>query len=252
MLLCLLGFSCAPPAPVALRQSTEVRASQPAEALPSALESATARWSFTLEPFLWLAGIEGDGSTETSPPVDIGENVSLFGNIDGGFLLALEARPPDGSFSLLADGLYLSLADDEGSLQTDTEAWMFEAGAGLPLARGSAWEAIAGLRYVDLEFDAEVSGQSSSSAVDWIDPWAGLRGKIELGERWAFGLRGDVGGFGVGTQLTWQALGAFRLALGKDVLFDFGYRAIRLDFDDDDLEYDTLIRGPFLAFAFRL
>jgi len=210
-----------------------------------------ARWSFTLEPFLWLAGIEGEGGDGSAPPVDIGENVSLFGQIDGGFLLALEARAPEGRFSMLADGLYLSLADDEGSLQTDTDVWMVELGAGLPLG-ASAWEAIAGLRYVDLEFDTEIAGLGTDSQEDWIDPWVGARGTIPFGESWAFGCRADVGGFGVGTQFTWQALAGLEVDLGKSVRLDVGYRAISLDFDDGDLEYDALIRGPLIALAFRL
>ena len=217
------------------------------------VEEKTTHWSFTIEPFLWLAGIEGKGGDGSAPPVDIGQNVSLFGNIDGGFLLALEACAPDGRFSLLADGLYLSLADDEGSLRTDTDALMLELGAGLPLGRDSHWEAIAGLRYVDLQFDTDLASLTSTSSQEaWIDPWVGARGKIPLGEHWALGCRADIGGFGVGTQLTWQALAGFKADLGKSVRLDVGYRAISLDFDDGDLEYDALIRGPLIAFAFQL
>ena len=208
------------------------------------------RWSFTVEPFLWLASINGEGGEDSAPPVDIGENLSVFGQIDGAFLLSLEARAPEGRYSLLADGLYLSLADDEGSLQTDTDVWMFELGGGLPLG-GSTWEAIAGLRYVDLEFGSEIAGLSTTSEADWIDPWVGARGTIPLGESWALKLRADVGGFGVGTQFTWQAMAGFQAHLGKSVSLDLGYRTISLDFDDSGLEYDALIRGPLIALAFQ-
>lgn len=235
---------------VALPQSPELGGQ--AEDTPLSAPDESARWSFTLEPFLWLAGIEGDGSVDSSPPTDIGENLSLFGEIDGGFLLAGEARAPDGRFSLFGDGLYLSLADSDGSLQTDTDVWMLELGAGLPLGRSSL-EAIAGLRYVDLEFATEVTGFPGASAHEsWIDPWVGARGGFELGERWELDLRADVGGFGVGCEFTWQALGGLRVDLGKSVRLDLGYRAIRLDFDDDDLEYDALIRGPVVGLAFGL
>jgi len=209
-------------------------------------------WTFVLEPFLWLAGIEGEGGDGTAPPVDIGENVSLFGSIDGGFLLALDAHAPDGRYSLLADGLYLSLADDEGSLQTDTDALMLELGAGLPLGSGSSWEAIAGLRYVELQFSSDTASISTDSRSNWIDPWLGARGDIAFDERWGLRLRGDVGGFGVGTQFSWQGVAALGARLGESVRFDLGYRAISLDFDDDELEYDALIRGPFFGFAFEL
>jgi hypothetical protein len=250
LLLCLVG---GPSGPASLSGDATVDGLQPSEARPARAEDETSRWSFTLEPFLWLAGIDGNGSAGSEPPVDIGENLSPFGQIDGAFLLALEARAPDRRFSLLADGLYLSLADDEGSLRTDTDIWMLELGAGLPLGGAADWEAIAGLRYVDLEFGSEVAGNPSARAEEsWIDPWVGARGKIPLGGRWAIALRADVGGFGVGTQLTWQALAGLRAELGKSVRLEVGYRSISLDFEDDDLEYDALIRGPLIALAFCL
>jgi len=249
LFLCLAGE---PSGPVTLPGSATVDGRQPAGVLPPRAQEEAAHWSFTLEPFLWLAGIDGNGSAGSAPPVDIGENLSLFGEIDGGFLLAFDARAPDGRFSVLADGLYLSLADDEGSLRTDTDVWMLEFGGGLPLGGDPAWEAIAGLRYVDLEFGSEVAGNPSASAEqDWIDPWVGARGTVPFGERWALGLRADVGGFGVGTQLSWQALAAIHAYLGKGVRLDVGYRAISLDFDDGDLEYDALIRGPLIALALQ-
>jgi len=207
-------------------------------------------WRFEVAPLLWLASIEGQGGDGSAPSVDIGQDWSPFGSINGGFMLAFEARAPDERFSLLADGLVLSLADDEGALRTDTDALMFEFGAGLPLDAAKNWEAIAGLRYVDLEFGTELAGFSTNARQTWIDPWIGVRGDVELGGRWGMGMRADVGGFGVGTQFSWQALAALQAHLGKSVRFDIGYRAIGLDFDDDELEYDALIHGPQVALAF--
>jgi len=254
LFICLSGE---PGAPVQSSPPATVAGARPDGTHPPAAEDGsvpdeTARWSFTLEPFLWLASIDGKGGDGSAPPVDIGENASLFGTIDGGFLLAFEARAPDQRFSVLADGLYLSLADDEGQLQTDTDALMFEVGAGLPLGKGASWEALAGLRYVDLQFGAKIASVSTDARKKWIDPWVGARGDVAFNERWGLKLRGDVGGFGVGTQFSWQGVAALAARLGESVRFDFGYRAISLDFDDDGLEYDALVRGPFLAFAFEL
>ena len=250
---CFICLGGGPDEPLTLPWPATVgRFNQADAAQPFAREDPP-NWSFVIEPFLWLAGIDGEGGNGSAPPVGIGESLSLFGDIDGGFLLALEAKAPGGRFSVLGDGLFLSLADDEGSLQTDTGALMLELGVGLPFSRGSKWEATFGLRYVDLDFDAELNGNPIVNAEqDWIDPWIGARGEIPLSEHWALGLRADVGGFGVGTQLTWQALAGVRANLGKSVRFDLGYRAISLDFDDSGLEYDALIHGAFIGIAFEL
>lgn len=214
---------------------------------------ARASWSYTIEPFVWFAGLDGQGSADSSPPVDLGlAPADVFGHLDGGFLLAGEVRAPDCRWSVIADALYLRLEDDEGTTQTETEASMIEVGAAVPLADSGRFDLVAGVRYVDLSFDVEIGTTVDEDATEaWVDPWIGARGTIPLSDTWSIALRGDVGGFGVGSQFSWQAIGVVGAELGGGWRLDLGYRAIGIDFDDGDLQFDTRVHGPLLGIAWH-
>jgi hypothetical protein len=217
------------------------------------VEQTEPSWTFTVEPFIWFAGLDGQGSADSSPPIDLGLSPSdVFGHLDGGFLLALEARAPEQRWSVIADGLYLRLKDDEGSMHTETEAAMLELGGAFPVTDSGKVDVIAGLRYVDLSFDVQIGSAVDATATqEWVEPWIGARGRIPFNETWSLALRGDIGGFGIGSQFTWQAAAVLGAELGAGWRFDIGYRAIGIDYDDGDLSFDTRIHGPLLGFAWQ-
>lgn len=202
-------------------------------------------WRFDVEPYVWLPSTSGTGSTDTTPELD----VDLVGTLDAAFPLAIGARSPDGELVVLVDGLYARLEDDEGSLRTTTEATMIEGGVGVALDERKRWSAMLGLRYVDVEYDVGLGTLSGTADARWVDPWVGVRGVVPFDETWAMRLRGDVGGFGVGSDFTWQALVLLAVTLGDGVAIDVGYRAIALDFEDDDLAYDVVFHGPIIGLA---
>lgn len=57
----------------------------------------------------------------------------------------------------------------------------------------------------------------------------GLRGIFQLSEHWLIIVGGDIGGFGVGSDFAWSALGLFGYqwkGLGLDWAVLAGYRAL--------------------------
>lgn len=199
-----------------------------------------------VEPYVWIPSTSGTGTTDTTPPLEI----DLVGTLDAAFPLALGVQSPDGPFSAIADGFYVRLEDDEGALRTTTEAVMIEGGVGLALDERRNWDALVGLRYVDIDYAVGLGAVEGSAEETWVDPWIGARGRIPLHPSWAVRLRGDVGGFGVGSELSWQAIVLVVASIGDRVSIDVGYRAIGLDFDDGDLAYDVVFHGPVVGVAF--
>lgn len=61
---------------------------------------------------------------------------------------------------------------------------------------------------------------------DWVDPIIGLRWLWGFSDRWSLKLRGDIGGFGVGSDFAWQAAGLIDWQPFKYVSFIGGYRAL--------------------------
>ena len=82
---------------------------------------------------------------------------------------------------------------------------------------------------------------------DWWDPFIGLRGRYNLNDRFYATVRGDIGGFGIGSDLTWQAEGALGCQLTPRIFAEAGYRALSIDYDKDGLLYDVILHGAQLT-----
>jgi hypothetical protein len=78
---------------------------------------------------------------------------------------------------------------------------------------------------------------------DWFDPYIGLRARYDFNDRFYLTAKGDVGGFGVGSDFAWQAEAALGLRLTERISAEAGYRALGVDYDEDGLTYDTITHG---------
>jgi hypothetical protein len=93
---------------------------------------------------------------------------------------------------------------------------------------------------------------SVSDTVAWVDPFVGGRIFIPLNKRWYIGLRGDMGGFGIGNaadlalngnvSINWQVTDLFSIHLG--------YRAYYLKYNSDSNEWNGTQHGPWLGAGF--
>jgi len=90
---------------------------------------------------------------------------------------------------------------------------------------------------------------------EWIDPLVGLRTRIDVLKNLAFTARGDVGGFDVGSDLSWKA----QLLLDYQVTRRFsvagGYQWLDIDYDNAKsgsrkYAWDGQYRGPVLGLMF--
>lgn len=86
---------------------------------------------------------------------------------------------------------------------------------------------------------------------DWWDPYIGVRGRLNLGERFYLTASGDIGGFGVGSDLTWQAEAALGMQVNEYLYSELGYRALGVDLDRDGLSVDTITHGAVVTLGVR-
>ena len=97
-----------------------------------------------------------------------------------------------------------------------------------------------------------------SAGVDWIDPLVGLQYNVPINDTWRFNLRGDVGGFGVGSDLTYQVLTNLRWQANERIGVAFGYRLIAFDYEDGNennpgyQRYDLVEQGPLVGLTIEL
>jgi hypothetical protein len=229
-------------------------------------QSASAgQWHYQVTPYIMFPNMKGDIGVGTLPEVEVDESPDdIFSNLQAGAMLFLEAN--NGRWALSSDVLWMKLgADipsglliDSGDAEVEQLGWELAA-----LYRLSPWfEAGVGLQYNDISADIEIDlntpgggsleGDLSES---WIDPVVIGRATFPLAEKWYLQVRGNVGGFGVGSDLAWQVQADLGWRISQLMALTFGYRWIDVDFEngsgDDRFKYDVATFGPVLKFAFN-
>lgn len=61
---------------------------------------------------------------------------------------------------------------------------------------------------------------------------------------------GGIGGFGVGSQLTWQAFGGIGYRFNELISAAVGYRGLGMDYTKGYFELNTVTHGPVLGLEF--
>ena len=63
-------------------------------------------------------------------------------------------------------------------------------------------------------------------------------------------LRGDIGGFGVGSDLSWNAVGAASWAFAENWSAVLAYRLLDVDYDHNAFKYNVRTDGPALGLMY--
>ncbi|MBL9151554.1 MAG: hypothetical protein JNK37_03680 [Verrucomicrobiales bacterium] len=100
---------------------------------------------------------------------------------------------------------------------------------------------------IEREINDRVPKNPVAASKAWTDPFIGFRGRCELWEDWHLVARGDIGGFGVSSDLTWNAFGAIGYALNDRTTMEIGYRYLSVDYSSGSFTYDMVTKGPYLG-----
>ena len=166
-----------------------------------------------------------------------------------------------------------------GSAALDFEQLVIELGGAYEVTRwqhgaaptSTAIDVLAGARYwrqkltVGIDIGAsvdipgfEISGDRAfarSGTVDWVDPLVGFKIRHGLLPGHDIIFRADIGGFDVGSELSWNLVGAYSFDLtvrdGAKYTGMVGYRLLDVDYtkgsDESRYEYDVLQHGPIMG-----
>ena len=229
--ICVWTFLC----PLAYGQSGEASA-------PSLLSSP---WKFGLAPYLWLPTTQGE-TTGRGHTVDVD---LPGGHLDRVLIVELPLwgalRPTKGPCSsrwtCCTSIAKATRRRPGGACGSQHAAPEYRVWGGLspgdvcpgpcrvPVPGGRF---LAGGRYVFLETGVDITGgrfgreADIKRDVDWLEPFVGGRVTLRFSHRAAVIVRGDAGGFGVGSNLTWSLVGTFQYHLSRAVSLDVGYRVL--------------------------
>jgi len=234
----------------------------PAHAQDDTAESN--RWGFVIAPYLVAPHMNGQITVRDIPvDVDIGPS-EIFDNLDFAFMLYLEMANQDWAIGL--DGLYMNLGAKGQTPVTarDAEVDMKQLGiTASGMRRVATWAEVGlGLRLNSIQGGLKVApgqvlpGQDVSQTTTWLDPLFVARFIAPLASRWRLGLRGDLGGFGLGSDFTWQVFPFVGYRFSRLFELSVGYRALGIDYETGSgtelFRYDMVIFGPQIGFIFRI
>jgi hypothetical protein len=212
-------------------------------------------WEFEITPYIWGAGLDGDVSSGgVSIPIENDYNFFVLENLDLVGSATFEARKHN--WALLFDGLYIRYSDDLSNPSFEThlvnEGGFFEAAVSYRFEKLKFMEFIAGARYVFVNLDLALTpGPVVKASKDWVDPILGLRFTWEMTDRWLIRLRGDLGGFGAGSDLVSSAALTIEYHLSEMFALKAGYRFMKGEFEDRDFIHDVSLSGFGLGLGIR-
>jgi hypothetical protein len=117
-------------------------------------------------------------------------------------------------------------------------------------------DALTGIRYwhlgESLTADPSALGLSFSNSQNWVDPQVGGRVQLALTPRLALNVLGDVGGWGTGAHLEYQAVGLLGFRIKPMLNLQIGYRYVAVDYRSGGFRFDVITSGAILGFTMSL
>lgn len=253
--------------------------------------AAASQWRLSFTPYGWLPFLTGEQTVKgRTVELDV-DPIQVLEHLERApFMGYAEAR--NGPLAFYSDIFYANLglsADGvrsrsvhpkitgtlSAALGLDFEEAVVEAGGAYEIAKwpsgggsSTAIDILAGARYwhQDMSINLALTGTldigdlvvskgiaiARGGSVDWVDPLVGARIRHRLAAGQELLLRADVGGFGVGSRFSWNALAAYswEIAVQDGVTYSglLGYRALDVDYEQGSgrtkYEYDVLQHGP--------
>jgi len=223
-------------------------------------------WNFVVAPYLWFSGLNGELSVATiGTEIDAGFS-DIFSNLNIAFMFYGEARYK--RFGLTVDLFTINMSLEGtrpiigGAVKVDPDQTFLETSLLYSLVHNEKWSADihAGIRtwWINTRLEAErvVSPENRvvETNVSFVDPIIGAKVFYLPHEKWPINVRMGIGGFGVGSEFTWNVLVGGGYKFSKNWTLLLQYRFLGVDYTDgtagtlDYFRLDTTMSGPLLGF----
>ncbi len=220
---------------------------------------------FQITPYVWGIGIDGSFKPLRNRPQEIrfSEGLSdVLDDLDSALFLSAFYR--NGRFVALGD-YSRSRSSRDGRIpllrlpveaQVRQSALTLSAGYRALDGEQAKLDVLAGLRRWDIEARVSttvpgVGGLSRGLSADFTDPILAARTSLQLSERLSLLGYVDAGGFGVGSEVTIQALATVNWRMTDALFLSAGYRHLHVDYEDDGREIDFSFSGPLLGISLK-
>jgi hypothetical protein len=200
-----------------------------------------------------------------SVPVDANPG-DIFSRLKMAAMLYLEAKTE--KWAITSDLVYMNLNQEvtPGTLfhsgEVSVKEFIWEPAGFYRIV--PFWEVGVGGRLTSLSanidarrnvFPAGTEEVTGSTSKTWFDPILITRVTADIKDKWLFQFRGDLGGFGAGSDFTWQLQAYAGYRFTKVFQLTAGYRILSIDYDKGaDAErfiYNVNTFGPVIRLGFN-
>jgi len=215
-------------------------------------------WKLSLIPNLWFAGASGDiGFRDQTVPVEASFK-DVLENLKMGFLMHAEAT--NGKWIIMGDIVYLKIVK-EGNIallslspEITLKQTIGELAGGYTLLNSEDRffiDGFAGLRYFEVDNVIETANRDLlDRTINTTDPILGIRLRT-ASEKWQGSLRADLGGFGIGSELSWKSNLIVGYRFSDLFTLHGGFQVYGLDYEKDDFTLNVTSAGFALGFEFE-
>ena len=225
------------------------------------------KWNFHTDVYLLFPNLSGETGIGNKVTVPIDANPGdIFSKLKIGGMLYLEAQ--NSKWAITSDLLFANLNQEvttgklfnSGDVTVKQFIWeaaglyrvapFLEIGAGSRL--NNMQTGIDAQRKLFPNGTEQISGNLSKT---WVDPILISRLTADIKDKWLFQLRGDLGGFGVGSDFTWQLQAYAGYRFSKLFQLTAGYKFLSIDYDKgvdgERFIYNVDEFGPVINFGFN-
>ncbi len=233
-------------------------------------------WHFKVTPYLLTASL--NGKVGIGPVVtDIDASFSdVLDHLDMAFMMFATARK--GRWVLGLDSQYFKvsgLGSDtvegpfgritiDGTVQLAAPQVIVQPTLGYRLfgGEGPVFDGYVAARYTSIENEVSITATSTlpsfpggARSIDgdmsWWDPVVGMRATGPITERLSGVFLADFGGFGVGSDVTYQWLAALGWNFTQLFSVNVGYRYFKQDFEEDRNSWNMAMQGVIVGMGFE-
>lgn len=226
---------------------------------------------FTLAPYAWLTsfngtiGVRGAQTTVNASFTDLSQYLNIAAMLHADMIYK-------DTFGLLGEINYSQLGDQASGKRVSLDGRMglflsdiaafYRLGTVALGKDGScptSLDLLAGARIWSLGLNLNTDnvlggGRTVFKQKSWVDPVIGARAQFSITDKWSFNLRGGVGGFGISSAFTWDAMALVGYTFWEHGTVLLGYRAVGVNHTEGSgknyFKFDTTLNGPILALAF--
>jgi hypothetical protein len=220
-------------------------------------------WHYAFAPYFYLTGIRGTVGAR-GRTIDLDASFGkVWDNLDLGIMGTVEVSKK--RFVSLTDIQWIKLSN-----KRDTPGGLFdtakvginlfildpEAGYRVFTSKAGALDVLGGARIWSVETNLNVTsgrlpGFDVSQRKTFAAPVVGVRGLLNLSSRFYVSGKFDIGGAGIGADLTTQVFGGVGYRIFRPMALVGGYRYLQVDYDDSKgFLFDTRMNGFVIGAKF--